>query len=249
VQLFVISLKARQDRREQVARELADTGSDCRIIDAVEGAGQLQRYFRGANTLQYLLETGWFPSPTEINCYASHLQLWKHCVSLAKPIVIMEDDFRATGDFNRVLQWADTLIHDCGFIRLEALEPRWQKKPGFAPVRMRTLDDMTLYCQQMPSVRATCYALTPECAQALINVSHQVVAPVDHVIRRCWRHRQLLFAITPPAVTLSELADASSITGRRKHMARHLAVLLRPIYRLAERWRARRFIADRLQQP
>jgi GR25 family glycosyltransferase involved in LPS biosynthesis len=99
----------------------------------------------------------------------------------------------------------------------------------------------------MPSVRATCYALTPACAAAFIAASTTLVAPVDHMIRRCWRHGQLLYALSPPAIRLSEHAEESSIKGRQKHPARHLAGPLRPLYRLIERWRAKRFVAENNQ--
>jgi glycosyl transferase, family 25 len=247
VQIFVINLKTRKDRRDNVMAQLSGAGVPFKFFSAVEGTGQLHNYFTGSNPLQFLLETGHFPEPAEINCYASHLTLWKQCVVLAQPIVIMEDDFQITTDFLRILARTETLIARCGFIRLEALEERWQHKPGLAPALVRSDEGINLYCQRMPSVRATCYALTPACAAAFIAASTTLAAPVDHVIRRCWRHGQLLYALTPPAIRLSEYAEQSSIRGRQKHPARHLAGALRPLYRLTERWRARRFMANKLQ--
>ena len=247
MQIFVINLKARQDRRVHVIAQLSGTGVHYEFFAAVEGAGQLNKYFSGSNPLQFLLETGHFAVPAEINCYASHLLLWKQCVALDQPIIIMEDDFQITTDFQRVIACAEKLISQSGFIRLEALEQRWQRKPGLAPTLVRSDDGINLYCQRMPSVRATCYALTPACATAFIAASATLIAPVDHMIRRCWQHGQLLYALTPPAIRLSEHADQSSIRGRQKHPARHLAGAIRPLYRLTERWRARRFLAKKLQ--
>jgi glycosyl transferase family 25 len=247
MQIFVINLKTRKDRRDNVIAQLSGAGVNYEFFTAIEGAGQLHRYFSGSNPLQFLLETGHFAEPAEINCYASHLTLWKKCVVLDQPIVIMEDDFRMTTDFQRIIATADKLIAQTGFIRLEALEDRWQHKPGFAPALVSNIDGVTLYCQRMPSVRATCYALTPACAAAFIAASTMLVAPVDHMIRRCWRHGQLLYALEPPAISLSEYAEESSIKGRQKHPARHVAGPLRPLYRLTERWRAQRFLAKKLQ--
>lgn len=227
--------------------QLSGAGVHYEFFTAIEGAGQLHSYFSGSNPLQFLLETGHFAEPAEINCYASHLTLWKKCVVLDQPIVIMEDDFRITTDFRRIIATAEKLIARTGFIRLEALEDRWQNKPGLAPALVRNIDGVKLYCQRMPSVRATCYALTPACAAAFIAASKMLVAPVDHMIRRCWRHGQLLYALEPPAICLSEHAEESSIQGRQKHPARHLAGPLRPLYRLIERWRAKRFVAENLQ--
>lgn len=246
MQIFVINLQARQDRRANVIAQFSGAGVHYEFFTAVEGAGQLHKYFSGSNPLQFLVETGHFAAPAEINCYASHLSLWKKCVVLDTPIVIMEDDFQLTSDFRRVMAAAERLIANCGFIRLEALEERWQRKAGLAPALVSSDAGIKLYCQRMPSVRATCYALTPVCAAAFIAASTTLVAPVDHMIRRCWRHGQLLYALTPAAIRLADCADQSSINGRQKHPARHLAGAIRPLYRAMERWRARRFLAEKL---
>jgi glycosyl transferase family 25 len=244
VQIFVINLKARKDRRDNVTAQLSATGLHYEFFPAVEGTGQLHRYFRGENRLQFLLETGHFAAPAEINCYASHLSLWKQCVALNQPIVILEDDLQVTPDFRRMLACAGELIMDHGFIRLEPMGTRWQRIGHFSPRLMRSVDGTDLYMQPMPAVHTTGYAISPACAAAFISVSNTLSAPVDHMIRRCWSHKQHIFALTPPAIVPGALATATSITGREKHPVRHFAGMLRPLYRLLERWKARTFCAS-----
>jgi glycosyl transferase family 25 len=246
MRIFVINLVTRTDRRDAVTRKLAGTQFD--FFCAVAANDVPERHFTSVDNLHWLMETGHGPESTELGCYASHLELWKKCIELQQPIVIMEDDFNLSRHFERALEYAEQRIDACGFIRLEALESRWVEKSGLEPAVLEESGGMRLLFQRMPSVRLTCYALSPMCAEALVAASSNASQPVDHYVRRCWAHRQAILAIEPAAITLSDHAQDSSIGGRKKSPLRHLLAPFRALYRSRERQQAKDFAARKLPE-
>jgi glycosyl transferase family 25 len=237
---FVINLEGQSDRRDITTSNLNAAHVEFSIFPAVFGKNTYREYFDSINNWGCLLETGHFITLNEIGCYASHLTLWKKCVELDEAIIIMEDDFRLGSEFDKTITFANNLIESCGFIRLEPIESRWARKPGLEPIIVLEDTSSKLIYQRMPSIRTTCYAITPTCAAALISHSKTVSCPVDYMVRKHWVHGQPIFAITPPAIELAELASQSSIGERDKHIARHLISPFRLLYRYAQRRRARR---------
>jgi len=247
VNIFVINLQDRQDRRDSVDQQLTDSNTEYRFFPAISVRDNPQKYFRRKSTLRFLLDTGRFPVTTELACYASHLALWKMCLELNEPVVIMEDDFRLADEFEKTLDYAREKIQQCGFIRLEPVEERWARKEGLEPVVVEKRGCLRLIYQRMPSVRLTCYAIAPRCAAALINASGTFAYPVDHMVRRSWDHGQPIYAIEPPAIKHAEYAQTSSISGREKSILRHLIRPFSAMYRYNERRRAVQHSAEQLQ--
>lgn len=238
MRVYVINLRSRDDRRQSVVRQFESLQLEYEFFPGVDGTNALKDHFTGVSNWRFLLETGHFAAKNEIGCYASHLLLWKRCIDLNEPIVILEDDFQRLPAFEYVLQQAEEWIEDCGYIRLEPMEARWSKKRNLAPVPVCGDDSCRLLYQPMPSVLATCYAIAPGCARAFVANSARIVAPVDHVIRRHWVHRQPIFAIEPAAAAPDTVNNVSSIGGRHKTLVRHLISPVRLGYRYLERRRA-----------
>ena len=57
----------------------------------------------------YLISTRRLPSAAEIGCYASHLMLWRRCVEMDQPIVILEDDFNLQPNFVQAHEVAEKI--------------------------------------------------------------------------------------------------------------------------------------------
>lgn len=248
MQVFVISLKNQEKRRAQVEGQLAAAGIPFTFFDAIQGDAGCAKYFSGSAAISCLLEVGRFLTANERGCYASHLTLWRRCVELDEPIVILEDDFLVEPCFEEALRYAEQKIGDFSFIRLEPMEKRWSRKPRLAPVEVASDPDFSLFLQRMPSVRSTAYVLSPKCASIFIDISRKLSAPVDHVVRRSWAHGVPLLAMVPPAITLSEEAEHSSMIDRKKRPVRHLLRPLRLIYRHVERVRAANWAEKMLKQ-
>ncbi len=248
MKIFIINLEERSDRRQAVQHALGSAGVEFEFFRAINGEQALANWFSGIDNWACLLETGHFATHGELGCYASHLSLWKTCIDLNEPIVIMEDDFAVTGDFAATLGRASRIVDRFGFLRLEPIEQRWGRKKDLAPVILEEESDWRLLYQRMPSVRLTCYAIAPACARALIAMSDIFTCPVDHMVRRCWAHKQSILALEPAAVNLSRHAEHSSIGNRKKVFIRHFIGPMRAVYRVMERQRARRHAVRRLEE-
>jgi len=68
--------------------------------------------------------------------------------------------------------------------------------------------------------------------------------PVDHFLQQVWLHQSPMFALVPPAIGLTELAEDSSIlgrkTGRRNFFSHHLLRQVRKLYQAWTKRAARR---------
>lgn len=223
---YVINLKQREDRRNAVEKQLSGQQLDYEFFEAVDAEDNPERYFDSINTWSFCLETGDPPSAPEIACYASHLRLWQMCVELGEPLAIFEDDFIVTEDFSTSFSYAQERIATHGFIRLEPTSIRFRRNPKLAAVVVEGTSHTRLVIERAVSLRLTGYMISPSCAQAFIQLSKSLKAPVDYIPRWNFRHHQAIYAVEPPAIALSDLANESSIAGRKnKTWIRHI---LRP---------------------
>ena len=94
MKIFVINLQRATERRVSAARQLTALDLDYQFFEAVECPSEASRQFRDFDRWRYSLHTRRRPMRGEIGCYASHLRLWKICVELGEPIVVLEDDFQ-----------------------------------------------------------------------------------------------------------------------------------------------------------
>jgi glycosyl transferase family 25 len=230
--IYIINLSHRQDRRKRASEQLERTGADFKFFPAINRS-EGQKYFSGINRLICFLSLGRQPSDGEIGCYASHLALWKKCVELNHPIVVMEDDFLADDSFLAALEVVTDKIDSYEFIRLDSL-----KRGRFKDHHVVTITEHRSfaidYMRRVP-LNATAYALNPDAARRLILASHKFTCPTDNFFQRTWAHKQPMFVIRPESIQLDPLAEDSSIveSDRNKKSSGHrLARLLRVPYRI-----------------
>jgi glycosyl transferase family 25 len=231
---YVINLKEREDRRISVEKQLSGRQLDYEFFEAVEADDNPERYFDSINTWSFCLETGDPPSAPEIACYASHLCLWQRCVDLGEPVAIFEDDFVITDDFSIAFRYAEEKMATHEFIRLEPTSTRFRRNPKLAPVIVERTSQTRLVIERAVSLRLTGYMISPSCARAFIQLSKSLKGPVDYVPRWNFRHHQAIYAVEPPAIALSDLANESSIAGRKnktwmRHILRPATSVLRQI--------------------
>jgi glycosyl transferase family 25 len=242
--IYVINLARQKDRRDSVSRQLEGLGVEYSFFRAIEAPGALKNHFMGRNNWPCQMEVNRVGAPTEVACYASHLSLWKKCVELDESIVVLEDDFELTPEFTAAIELSRNLIDDYGFIRLEPIEKQWTLYPFEEPILARKTKQFKLLFQVTVSLRTTAYAISPEYALRFIEISNKFSVPVDHFFRRPWVHKLPLFALEPPAIGLSILADTPSIvreekprkTKKKKSPMRHFIKRCRKMYvRFAKR--------------
>ena len=103
MEIFVISLRSARARRTHVIAEMAAAGLRFHFFDAVEAGSEPERHFVATNVPLYEINARRPPLPSEIACYASHRAVWRRCVELGAPIVVLEDDFRLLPGFASAL--------------------------------------------------------------------------------------------------------------------------------------------------
>ena len=207
MKLYVISLEESQDRRDKVDAQLEAVNVKYEYFDAVRVQNGAEGYFDSYDEEQYLINCGRVATAGEIGCYASHLALWKKCVEFNQPIVIMEDDFCIEENFPAAILEVQKLISDYGFIRLQT-EFRGKK------IKAKDVAGFTLYYYTKMPHSTMCYALSPIVAQAFVDSSKNLTAPIDVVMKKFWEHRIPMFGLSPYPVRECEGDNITSIDGR-----------------------------------
>ena len=168
---FVISLEGRLDRK----RLFADTNRiEYEIFNAVDGHKL---------THQKLLSQGFdtyknWKDPLndthithgEIGCFLSHFELWKKCIEINEPIVVLEDDAIVTDRFS-----------------VEELEENFKKGCNFIYLGYKEMNEAKVLSSKyvVPTYPywTVGYALTPEAARKLVTVqARQNIIPVDEYL-------------------------------------------------------------------
>ncbi|WP_080280073.1 glycosyltransferase family 25 protein [Helicobacter pylori] len=129
-QVYIISLKESQrrlDTEKLVSESNEKFKGRCvfQIFDAISPKHQdFEKFVQELYDVQSMLKSDWFHSdycyqellPQEFGCYLSHYLLWKECVKLNQPVVILEDDVALESNFMQALE--DCLKSPFDFVRL-----------------------------------------------------------------------------------------------------------------------------------
>ncbi|MGL2680130.1 glycosyltransferase family 25 protein [Helicobacter pylori] len=129
-QVYIISLKESQrrlDTEKLVLESNEKFKGRCvfQIFDAISPKHEdFEKFVQELYDTQSMLKSDWFHSdycyqellPQELGCYLSHYFLWKECVKLNQPIVILEDDATLESHFIQALE--DCLKSPFDFVRL-----------------------------------------------------------------------------------------------------------------------------------
>ncbi|PUD37159.1 lipopolysaccharide biosynthesis protein [Helicobacter pylori] len=129
-QVYIISLKESQ-RRLDTEKLILESNEKFKgrcvfqIFDAISPKHQdFEKFIQELYDSSSLLKSDWFHSdycyqellPQEFGCYLSHYLLWKECVKLNQPVVILEDDVVLESNFMQALE--DCLKSPFDFVRL-----------------------------------------------------------------------------------------------------------------------------------
>ncbi|QEF20781.1 glycosyltransferase family 25 protein [Helicobacter pylori] len=129
-QVYIISLKESQrrlDTEKLVLESNEKFKGRCvfQIFDAISPKHEdFEKFVQELYDSSSLLKSDWFHSdycyqellPQEFGCYLSHYLLWKECVKLNQPVVILEDDVTLESNFMQALE--DCLKSPFDFVRL-----------------------------------------------------------------------------------------------------------------------------------
>ncbi|NNC76310.1 MAG: glycosyltransferase family 25 protein [Woeseiaceae bacterium] len=213
MRIFVISLPTQSERRAYIRAQFERMGVEFAFFDAVDARRKQVEYFRAFDIRRFQLNTGRNPLTTEIGCYASHLMLWRTCMILGEPIIILEDDACLDDLFATAMTFVERRIETLGFVRLET-NPK-----SLGPTVTLGKSFSAQYCHSYP-FSAMAYAISPSVAQTFVEQSDVFHSPVDKFIKDFWVHGQPLYQLSPHVVRESDLGVATSTIGTRRFPAR-----------------------------
>ncbi|WRA77254.1 glycosyltransferase family 25 protein [Helicobacter pylori] len=130
ISVYIISLKESQrrlDTEKLVSESNEKFKGRCvfQIFDAISPKHEdFEKFIQELYDVQSMLKSDWFHSdwcrgellPQEFGCYLSHYFLWKECVKLNQPVVILEDDATLESNFMQALE--DCLKSPFDFVKL-----------------------------------------------------------------------------------------------------------------------------------
>ena len=186
---FIIYVEGHEKSKQYALnclRSVKDQGYDARLFEGVtpDTLDQYQEHtnyedlkgsricdFKRENKNKYL---------TKKSCFTNHIRLWKTCVSLNEPIVVLEQDSHCVGRWSKTFQFEDILILNIdsafkqptfGHIRLK---PKYligigdYLDPSVTPLRYYK---PTVFkgAYMLPGTAA--YAVTPKGATKLLNAA------------------------------------------------------------------------------
>ncbi|WP_120944324.1 glycosyltransferase family 25 protein [Helicobacter labacensis] len=199
----------------------------------------------------------------ELGCYASHYLLWLKCITLNKPLVILEDDFELQANFYESL--LDCLNSPFDFVRLYG--NFWKADPSVCAIanldgsacvptnpKTETLlrGHFLLASYEVDSTVA--YYLTPRAAKAFVSFSARFIEPVDQFLNQVHRHSIAHLTYIPLSVRFSKHHSSSTIftpdntdARQKTYRATRLRNLTRWWHLLRLKRRAQRFYHHFLQ--
>ncbi len=188
--VYVISLKRSQERRELVSQEFASKGVDFTFFDAIDGHQGLPLLAEDYDYIKRLwLTSGKMPSKGEIGCYASHYSLWIKCIELNQSIIVCEDDIKIHDNAIEILDFAQKKVDEFGFLRLEAMDDGAEHSCVFNDEHHK----INLMKDNFGGLRA--YAISPKAAAKLVK--HRWSLPVDCFVGANYIHGQYSYHLTP----------------------------------------------------
>ena len=199
LKVFVINLATSEQRRDKVSKRLTNMGLAFELFPAVDGRETPHPLFEKYDEKKCLRHRRKGLSGGELGCFASHYLLWKKCVDLNEPIVVMEDDVYITNAFIRAVEQAEKLMHELSYIRLAgtSLHRRPYKK-------LRSEGEFDLIDHVRGPSGTLCYVLSPKGARALLDNAQTWYQAVDDYMDRYWGHGVDCYSLMPFSVLVAD---------------------------------------------
>jgi len=177
MKVFIINLKREAERKNLMLSQIKKLNSkkyEFIFFEAVDA--KQNQHIRFKNAKQSFLSKiirGKYLVDGEIACFASHYLLWRKCIKLNEPIVILEDDVEFVPEFENGLK----KICEANFeyVRLICTfnKPLKEIKKDF-------------YTSHLGISGTQGYYLTPTAAQKFINKAKKWYKPVDDYMDSFW---------------------------------------------------------------
>ena len=226
MKIIVISLKDATERRQHIGAQLDSLGLSHEFFDACRGDDGHEPFFASYAPSIYMLHSRRAALPGEIGCFASHLSLWKRCVEINEPIVILEDDSSLNPSMPNAVNTAEKIIDTCGYIRLEANKQSRQLFKFSRYQEIGSLDNYQISYLSRIALCSTGYAISPAAARNLAESCTALLCPSDKYIQCVWHHKQPLYLLSPSPVLQQTGEFDSHIKTDEKTKQHALGIIL-----------------------
>lgn len=221
MKIYVINLERSADRREVISKQLQDANVSFEIFNAVDGSKDFDDQWRYNDKKRRFLRIR--PLSTgEIACFASHYQLWKKCVELNEPIVVIEDDALPLPNISQSLNTATKLMEKYGCLRLF----------GHRGGKHRTIetlqDNYRIDFSRKGTLGSVAYALTPEAAQRFIAHGEEWLFGPDVYMNLSYKHGVGCFLLKP--YCFSHAGEETTISDKKKHKKKLLNKAIKELH-------------------
>lgn len=196
--IFVINLESSIERKENISRQLDELSLSFELFSAVDGRTSpphpLLKYYNDNLSQTYRAKT---LSPGQLGCYASHYLLWKKCVELNKPIIVIEDDALLFKEaFLNFLQNIRDIPEAVECVRLFSNKRRKYDSYEVFEVKSTSIHKFT-----KGHMSATAYFLRPSAAKKYLEHSKEWYMAVDIYMDRFWQNEVECYGTEVPCLT------------------------------------------------
>lgn len=231
MKIFVVSLATSSERRERIKGQLDRLNIEFEFFDAVDGSKpNFLNSDKVDNALTYSRK-GYHLKHSEVACFASHYELWKVCVSLNQPIIILEDNVDVSDDFPSLIECLFQAVSLFGYVKLAATF-----QSAFQPIKPISAR-YSLGQYQRKTCGTTAYAVSPEAAKQFILHADKFIEPVDDYMEKPWRHGVKTYSIAPSLFQRAQIASTISSTTIKRKEKKKLPLLTKlqiELYRALE---------------
>lgn len=236
--IFVINLDKSPDRLALISQQLNQQKLTFQRFAAIYGKDSPNHQVMQNYNLNKRLKVKGYPlNLGQLGCYASHYDLWKICVELNKPILIIEDDAILADDFtDKYHALIEFIQQDPNYFELLYLHGNITKNnPKILRKSLKIGGSKLNFYHYYKSIICTVsYIITPQGAKRLLNASNEIIYPVDDFMLRYYEHhlnfKVLVPAIVKPAEDLSSTIDLDA--KRKRSFA---AKFINDIYNLTDK--------------
>ncbi|AHG73711.1 Lipooligosaccharide galactosyltransferase I [Mannheimia sp. USDA-ARS-USMARC-1261] len=199
IPIFVINLEKSHERREFIIEQFKSFPEvEYQFFQAINGKENPDSpLFNLYNEHERFKRKGNPMTLSQLGCWASHYLLWKKCLDLGEPIIILEDDANIQTDFFDIYKYLGS-DHNIEFCWLTPPSPSIRKNIGEVMFDINSKYQVLRFFSGWGN--ATGYFLTPSAAVKFLNQSKEWIYNVDITMDRYWENRVDYLAVVPACV-------------------------------------------------
>ncbi len=203
---YVINLKESVERREHMTQVLSSINFEFFEAENIKKDPNhfIYTLYDAQKTRKY---KGYQLTVPELGCWASHIALWRHCVKIQEPILILEDNIELLAHLHEQLENIEKLTEQYGLVKLGNIFERKHVDIAKIDGKYKLIANLKGACG------TSAYAITPTTAERYLKQIDGFFEPVDDFMDNEWRTNQTIYSYFPPLVSRSNTA---STIGKRK---------------------------------